>query len=210
MAGFRPAFHAVKGDFAAAMREIYRPVAEAATGAVSEIGDTIKIKGRAQIMAAGFRRNYATAFRVDVYPSGRRPSAKAALVAYHKIDYSETFEEGARIQGRPYLWVPLSGGTRVGKKRLRVKDFIARGEKLFLVKQPGKPPLLFGKPLSGMKKPRRAHQRKTYERYQKGGAVPLFVGIDVVTIGKKLGIYPMIDAEAARLPGLYLKHLRAE
>lgn len=201
----------VRGEFAEAMAELYEPVAVAAKAAMKETADAIKRQGRAQITSAGFKRAYANAFRTDVYPRGSRVSANAAVVAYHRVDFSEVFETGVRIGGKPYLWVPIADKrTRVGRKQLRLKDFIARGEQLVMVKRPGKAPLLMGRPLSGMTKPRRATQRAAYQRYQAGGLVPLFVGLTVVDIDKKLSIYPMIDAEAGRIAERYFSNLRDE
>ena len=141
MAGFRLLYRATKGEFDKALREMYRPMADAAKAAVSDVGDAIKTRGRAQIALAGFKRNYQTAFRVDIYPRGRKASVNSALVAYHKVDFSETFEEGARINGRPYLWLPLptikKGRVRRGRG-VRLKDL--KGYKLVMVRRPGKPP----------------------------------------------------------------------
>lgn len=208
---FRATYHFVKGEFDEGMRELYRPMAVAAKSAMKQTADVIKVKGRAQIAVAGFKRPYQTAFRADVYPRGSKPSVNAAAVAYHKVDFSEVFETGARIGGKPYLWVPIKDKrTRVGRKQLRLKDFLARGERLVMVKRAGKPPLLMGRPLSGMPRPRRAADRDTYERYQAGGLVPLFVGLSVVDIDKKLSIYQMIGQEAGRIAARYVEALDAE
>jgi hypothetical protein len=37
--------------------------------------------------------------------------------------------------------------------------------------------------------------------------VPLYVGVEVASIGKKFGIFEAIRRAAARLPELYLKHV---
>ena len=72
-------------------------------------------KGRADIAAAGFSRRWQNAFRVDVFPRGRKVSVDAAAWVFHKIPYAEVFEEGATIRGRPYLWIALPGTpTRIG------------------------------------------------------------------------------------------------
>lgn len=208
MAGLKLSYEFVTGQFDAAMKDVYRPIAVAAKSAMAATAAPIKSRGRAQIRAAGFKNQYATAFRVDVYPKGAKASANAAIVAYHKVDYSEVFEEGIRIGGKPYLWVPIRDKrTRIGKKQLRLKDFKARGEKLVMVKRAGKAPLLMGRPLSGMPRPRRKSERESYKVYQAGGLVPLFVGVSKVDLSKRLNIYPLIDSESAHLPQRYFAAL---
>ena len=39
--------------------------------------------------------------------------------------------------------------------------------------------------------------------------VPLYVGVEVASIGKKFGVLDAIHRAAARLPELYLKHVSA-
>lgn len=200
-----------RDEFRDAMQAIYRPIAVAATGAMRETEDAIKRRGRKQILDAGFSKAYSTAFRVDSYPIAPKVSAKPALIAQHKVEFSELFETGARISGKPIMWVPIQGaGNKIGKKQLRLKDFIARGEKLVMVKRPGKPPLLFGRPLSGMTRPRRSHQRDGYRRYGSDDMVPLFIGLSVVDIPKKFRIYQMIEREADRMIIRYARHLDPE
>lgn len=211
MAGLKIAYQFVSGQFDEAMKDMYRPVSVAAKRAMVETAGEVKRQGRANIARAGFKRAYQTAFRVDVYPKGGRPSANAAAVAYHKVDFSEVFEEGARISGKPYLWIPIRDKrTKIGRKQLRLKDFKARGEKLVMVKRPGKAPLLLGRPLSGMPRPRRASERESYKTYQSGGLVPLFVGVSLVDIGKKFDIYSMIDRETGKIAARYFAALNPE
>jgi hypothetical protein len=210
MAGLRLIYKTVAGEFRDGMKEIYKPMAVAGKAAMVETAEEIKSKGRAQIAAAGFKRNSQTAFRGDVYPRGNRPSVNAAAMIYHKFNFFEVFEEGALINGKPIMWVPIRDKrTRVGAKQLRLKDFKARGEKLILIKRAGKPPLLVGRPLSGMKQPRRRREREGYSRYDGNGMVPLFVGISLVKISKKLAIYPMIEREGGLVAQRYFKAIAA-
>jgi hypothetical protein len=70
------------------------------------MGEIAKRDGRASIAAGGFGPKWQNALRANVYPRGG-DSIRAAAVIYHKVPYAIAFEEGAIIQGKPLLWLPL-------------------------------------------------------------------------------------------------------
>ncbi len=96
-------YRATKGEFDEAMREMQRPMAEAATSAMQEAADNIKSEGRAKIASAGFSKKWQNALRVDAFPRRGKVSINAAAFAFHKIPYADVFEEGATIRGKPRL-----------------------------------------------------------------------------------------------------------
>jgi hypothetical protein len=206
---------AVAGGFFRALTEGEKPMARAATSAVREAAELAKAGGRASIAAAGFSKKWQNALRANVYPRGR-DSIRAAALIYHKVPYAQVFEEGAVIHGKPYLWLPLpnapfgSGGKRIPPSKFRAQT----GSPLYTIRRPGKPPMLG------------AHVRMTAARASKaislsllrrgrnpGGRgavqlVPLYVGVDAVSLRKRFAIIDAIQRAAAQLPELYLKHFR--
>ncbi len=185
----------VSAQIRKAIKEMERPIAEAATAAVREAGLMAKAEGRANIAAAGFSQKWQNALRCDVYPKNG-VSIGAAAHIHHKIPYAGVFEDGATISGDPLLWLPLPGAPidadlRHGGRKLTPKKYIAQGGRLASVKRPGKRPLLVGKPGAGSDK-----------------AVPLYVGVPLVNISKKFNITDAVRRAAARLGEFYLKHLK--
>lgn len=184
----RLVFTHVRGELEKKIAELQRPVAEAATAAVTEAGEVAVRNGRASIAAAGFSNKWQVALRSDVYPKGRVSMRPAAHIR-HKIPYAGVFEEGASIPGQPLLYLPLPAVPVVGGRPLTPKKFIAQGGSLTSVKRPGKRPLLIGK-IGNAK------------------AVPMFFGIEAVKIAKKFKVTEAVRNAAAQLGQFYLKHLK--
>lgn len=188
----------VPGEFEEALKEKYRPIAEAAQGAIVEIAAQVKTEARADIAAAGFSTKWQNALRVDVFPK-RGASANAAAFLYHKIPYAGVFETGATIQGKPRLWIPLSSAPKkLGGKRFSVAAYVSRygQSSLKFVPRGGKPPLLVGRPVG-------ARSKNTQ-------AVPLFVGVESVTVRDRFSIREICERASQRLASLYFKHLKGE
>jgi hypothetical protein len=206
---------AVAGGFFKAITEGEKPIAGAATAAVREAAELAKAGGRASIAAAGFSRKWQNALQAKVYPPGR-DSMRAAALIYHKVPYAQVFDEGAVIHGKPLLWLPLpnapfgAGGRRIPAARFQQQV----GMPLYTIRRPGKPPMLGAnvrmtdaradKPIS------LALLRRGRNPRGKGAVrlVPLYVGVELVSIAKRFAIIDAIRRAAARLPDLYLKHFQ--
>lgn len=204
---------AVAGGFFKALTEGEKPIARAATAAVREAAELAKAGGRANIAAAGFSRKWQNALRAKVYPPGR-DSMRAAALIYHKVPYAQVFEEGAVIHGKPLLWLPLpnapfgADGRRIPPAKFQQQV----GMPLYTIRRPGKPPMLGAnvrmsdargnKPISLalLRRGRNPHGKGTVQ------LVPLYVGVEVASIGKRFAIIDAIRRAAAKLPDLYLKH----
>ncbi|RWB85912.1 MAG: hypothetical protein EOQ52_20385 [Mesorhizobium sp.] len=201
-----------------AMRDKYKPIARAATKAMNQVADNIKAQGRANIMAAGFSKKWANAFRVNVYPKGR-VSADAAALVYHKIPYADVFETGAMIRGSPFLWLPLPDAPKGrGNRRIPAGEYRKEiGHPLYSIKRPsGKPPLLgaviratkarFQKGIS------RAQLKRGRNPHGKGveRLVPLYIGIPAVEIGQKFRLRSITAANASKLAAYYYRNFLDE
>jgi len=193
------------GSFEAAFRAPYSPMAEAAQGAIAAAGNIVKVEARADIAAAGLGAGFVKALRVDIYPKGRN-SLNATAHVYHKIPYAGVFEEGATIRGRPRMWVALPNvPQRYGRKPMTPELFRKSIGTLAFVKPPGKRPLLFAKAKAG-----KNTTRISLARFRAAGSgpgpfvsVPVFVGLDSVSIRKRLKIAGIVRSARDRLPQLY-------
>lgn len=209
----RLSFSALKGQFQKGVAAMQRPIAEAATGAIREAADIAKVEGRASIAAAGFGRKWQNALRADAFPKKGKVSMRPAALVHHKIPYAGVFENGATISGKPKLWLPISGNLPVARRgaKMTPKRYIAEIGPLQSIKVPGKKPLLVAKADRG----KRGKAKVTLAALRRGargqgnvGSVPLFVGIDAVSIGRKFGVIAAVRRVVGRLGELYLKHLR--
>jgi hypothetical protein len=218
-------YSASKGEFEKAMRELYKPIAEAASAAITEASADIKTQGRASIGRAGFSKRWQNAFRVNVYPGRGKVSADAAALAFHKIPYAEVFESGATIRGKPRLWLPLTApGKKVQKARGSPERFRKEIGPLTYVDRRGKPPLLVAPAMLGKAQANKAHPHASVRALKRGAAgfqgargprtvlrtVPIFVGVPRVDISKKFAVRKVIERAANRLAELYVKHLKTE
>jgi hypothetical protein len=217
MPDFHLVYSAVKGEWAEAMRQKYLPVATAATRAIEDVALQVKTRGRSAIAAAGFSRRWQNALRVNVYPERGRVSVDAAAFIYHKIPYAGVFEDGARISGSPFLWIPFSNvQQRIGGKRLTPRLFIATVGPLHSVNVPGKPPMLaayVSANFGGGKKITLASLRAGMRRRSKSGAgsvrsVPIFFGINAVQLRARFGLQAIFNSGRASLAQAYLNHMK--
>ncbi len=196
-----------KGSFEEAFRAPYAAMAAAAQGAIAAAGNIVKSRGRADIAAAGLGAGFVKALRVDIYPQGRS-SLNATAHIYHKIPYAGVFEQGATIRGRPRLWLTLpSTPQRQGRKPMTPELFRKSIGPLSFVKRPGKRPLLVAKAKKGKGK---TMTKVSLARFRSGGrgegpfvSVPVFVGLDSVSISKRLNITGIVRNARDRLPQLY-------
>ena len=193
------------GRFEAAFRAHYADMAAAAQGAIASAGAIVKAEGRADIAAAGLGAGFVKALRVDIYPQGRN-SLNATAHIYHKIPYAGVFEEGATIRGQPRLWLALpSAPQRYGRKPMTPELFAKSVGPLSFVKRTGKRPLLVAKAKKG-----KNMTKISLARFRSGGrgegpfmSVPVFVGVDSVSIRKRLNISGIVRSARDRLPQLY-------
>ncbi|ESY72517.1 hypothetical protein X740_33180 [Mesorhizobium sp. LNHC221B00] len=209
MARFR--YQKKDGEFARAMTSVADPIAAAGLAAITEAGNIIKQAGRADIAAAGFSKRWQNALRTKVYPNGAGLSA--GVFIWHKIYYAGIYEKGATITGSPRLWLPLpTAPKRAGRSKMTPALYIRTIGPLVSIERPGKPPLLAGK--AALSTRGKNVGKVTLSALKRGAAgkastlVPLFIGIDRVSIRDRFSIREITGRAAARLGQLYLKHLK--
>lgn len=202
------------GIFTRVFLETGEAMERAAQAAVKAAGEQAKAQGRSHILSAGLGTRFANALRLNVYPK-KGTSLRAAAQIYHKIPYAGVFEEGATIWGKPRLWLPLpSTPQKYGRYRLTPERYAKAIGPLQYVKRPGKAPLLFAK----VKTTKSGKPAKPSLSRLKAGArgqgattsVPLFVGIDSVSIRKRLDITGIVRKARDRLAEFYTENMRSE
>lgn len=213
--GLKFTFEQIEGDFGGLYDRYFDPIKEAATGAVRDVSQLAKTRGREAIARAGFGKRWQNTLRNDAFPK-RGFSADAAAWLYHTIPYAGVFEEGATIRGRPRLWVPLSSTPKLGgRKRLTPQNFARDYGKLVPMTR-ARAPLLgaaIGLTASAARKGPPYKVTKAALRRGASGSgvirtVPVFAGVDTVTIRKKFDLRREFEAAADQLPKLYLDNLK--
>lgn len=214
----RFAMTSIADDFETALREKHLPVAKATTAAMGDAADLFKTGARAAIRAGGFSQRFANALRVDVYPDRGKPSIDAAVYAWHKVPHAGVFEDGAAIKGKPRLWLPLPSAPKgAGGKRIPAADYFKQiGQPLYPINLPGKKPMLGALVrMTGKRKQKKVSVTLLRRGRNPGGKgivhrVPLYIGVDAVTIRKKFSIRNVAANVSAQIPALYEKHFRDE
>ncbi len=199
-----------------AVREIFEdmedPIAAAATATMRDAADDFKDEVRFDIAAAGFSNKWANAWRVNVYPRGRRDSIEAAIYGYHKIGYAGVFETGATIRGQPDLWVPLTTTPRrIGRRKMSPENYRRSIGPLIQIENPGKPKMLFGAKAGASRSRGGKHSLSSLRRGasippSRAQMVPLFVAVPSVDIHKRFHVSRIARSVVNRLPSLYAKH----
>lgn len=231
-----------KGEFFDVMNEKSKPIEEAGTKALTELGTRTKAKVRAHIRGAGFSQAWANAFRFEQYPSKARnggkdrnakkrvgeknfqaiPSLNSAIWLYHAIPYAEVFESGARIKGKPTMWIPMSGiPKKVRGEKMTPERFVGDIGRLFARRAKGGKTILWANMRVPKKEAaagppyniriaalRRASQPATNRTTEV--SVPVFVGVNTVQMKKRFNIKSIIASEMDALPSLYLKFLEVD
>jgi hypothetical protein len=139
--------------------------------------ELIETEGRANIAEGG---NFSSArwqegFRATLQFVGRND---LVIRVTHAVSYWRVFEFGAKIFGRPMLWIPLSFGNANGR---RARDY---GKPLFRVNRPGRAPLLLS------------------------DDGPQYFGKESVTIPKKWDLRGTVRRVARSLNAIYKEEMR--
>lgn len=146
--------------------------------ATRKAADQIEYQGRANIGAGGNFKStrWQGGFRAVV--SFTKEGARIRVT--HAVSYWRVFEYGARILGKPLLWIPLSFGN--ARQGTRAKDYPGQ---LFRVDRPGKAPLLL----------------------DKNG--PQYFGKESVTIPKKWDLRGIVRTVARQMNQFYREAMRS-
>jgi hypothetical protein len=179
----------IRGEIDAAVKEIQRPMAEAATAALKEVAATAVASGKVHLASKGFSAKSQKGFASQFFPKSGA-SLRASTRIFHRVGYFGLFEEGGTITGKPKLWLPTDAVPRApgGRRKLRPREFSARFGGLRSVNHPGRVPMLVGR--------------------VGGKSIPVFVGVSSVTLRKRIDLYGVIDRAASRFGEYYVKNVK--
>lgn len=166
-------------------KDIKAPIAAATAETMRQGASLLLKRGRANIAAAGFSSKWQAAWKVNVFAN--EGTLSPAIFGHHTIPFSNVFEKGARIAGKPLLWLPLPNIPKfLGGKRTTPELWVRVVGPLASVRRhSGGKPLLVGK-LPG-----------TQEN------VPLFVGVPAVKIGKRFDLARVGESVSDDLPAIF-------
>jgi len=181
----------VKYDPAAwltAMTRKQGAVAEAAVASLREIAAESVQEGRVNIASSG--RRFATnekwiqglQYRIVNATKGGESSLQAKAIIFHRFGIAGVFEHGARIEGKPLLWLPTSPQVPPIRKSGKKLDFAT----------------IHGQPV--------AFDAADRDRHRK----PLYVGVRSVHIVKRWRITEIVKANVKKFSALFLKHFKAD
>lgn len=195
---------AATGQFDKAMEAATEDLKTATMEAAHESADDLKAAGRADIAAAGFSSRWQNTLQTVVYPTGSKKSTHPTIQVYHKIHYSQIFEEGGSIFGSPRLWIPLPDTPpKIGAQKITPALYIQRIGPLFPI--PGRRPgtvLLAARVLPGSGSS--LGSLRTAGRGAKGAVTkPMFLGIDQVDIRDRFSIREITERIAENLPFIF-------
>jgi hypothetical protein len=199
------------------LKDIQKPIAKIATATIKEAAQLVKKNAAIEIQSAGFSSRSSKTLKYTLDPE-RGESIDISATFKFRRGFFSVFEEGATIQGKPLLWLPLETVPfGRGNKRLTPKEYSARIGPLAKTKGTN-PPYLVGKTsragvlrattsnLTLRKRGRRAI--KTAPLLSQN--VPLYVGVPSVTIPKKFDVKGVIQDVAKQIPEIYLKNAKEE
>lgn len=216
-----------KEEWKAAARSIRGTIAGATRAAFQDLAVQVQRQGRAEIARSGLSRRWQTGFRTYVFPRRIVPGAttELAMRGQHRIGFANVFERGARIGGKPLLWIPLpTAPKRINGRPTTAGSYVRNVGPLHSINRPGRPPLLAGYAMRAPSGGRSAsvaqlrtgqrNARRRQARAAFGGrlgarpvSVPLFVGLPAVRIRDRLNISAVYERARRDLPNLYAKRL---
>lgn len=161
------------------IEDVKRQIEEAKAGAVQDVAELAVREGTANVAGAGFSgRQHEVGSRFFENKGG-----DPAATIFFSMPFAGVFERGARIGGRPLLWLPIEKNLPAGIRSPR-----AYGGRLVSVNVRGKPPLLFD-----------AAKRELG---------PLFVGVRQVNIRKRFDLRRIFARAAERLGAFYEQRIK--
>jgi len=208
---FRIAASNIAGAFQKAMDGHQQTIAKAATTAMRITTEKARDGVRANIASAGFSKKWQNATQSKVFPENGY-SVKTAGIVYNKIPYSNVFDIGELIKGKPLLLVPLPvlQGTKLNTP---AKFMLATQWPLVPIIAPGHPPMLgaevrmTGREISKasitLKKLRGKLRRGPGGKRGTLEVIPVFVGIEQAQEKKLFNAEQIIKSEADKIGAHY-------
>ncbi len=225
MKGVEFDFEDVAREANVVIQSLSLPVAKAATLAIKDASNVLRLRARSMIRSAGFSTKWEYAYRVTVYPQTGYSVDAAAFGLFKGIPYSDIFGLGGRIAGSPLLWLPLKTTPKLDRRKTAadVHDYLKKGVTLVKITGRSGTPLLAETILMSKAQARRkivrlaagdvleGSKRLKGKRHAPGmvrRTVPLFHGVPSVTIRRRFDWAAMQAEVQAQVPGLYAQAIQ--
>ena len=184
-------FDAATGKYVENVSRMGKIMAQAATASVKDVGTATVRALKANLAGGGFPSRWQNSVKATYKPRGS-PSIDASVHVYSTINFLSVFENGARIGGKPYLWLPLPDiPQKIGSQPMRPALFIAKFGPLVSAKH-SSVPLLLGQ-IATLQSGRIGKKTARKFRNARGAPnkawVPVFIGISTVRAQKTHQLY---------------------
>jgi hypothetical protein len=178
--------------FSQAFREKTRPIATAAVAALREVSEDAVEEGRDDIGRAGPGFTHAKwqsgyKYRIKGATKNGVPSMEAISFFSHRYGIASVFQEGAKIEGHPLMWIPTSKNVaRLGGSHRKTM----RSDKKLTFATVRGVPLAF--------------DADDHNRNRK----PLYIGVPRVVIPKKFHLNEIIEQNAEKIGEAFLREFK--
>lgn len=207
-------YAALTGTFEEELKKAQKPVAVAATAAMREAGEIVRAESRSAFSAIGFGRSAQNAMRAAVTPD-RGDSLNPFVDFFLRPAFWSVFEHGAVIAGKPFLWLPTDNvPLGQGRRRLTPRQYRERVGPLTSARGT-RVPMLLGTAsratvLRATAKVVRVRKRAVKLGALQGAKMPMFIGIPLVNIRKRVNLEAIVRRVGERIGELFLKHYKPE
>lgn len=211
---------ALKGELDKTIKEIQKPVFQAARVTMRETSKLAKQFTRASMAAGGLSTRFQNAVRETTFDDTDGDVTKFPTgFTWLRSTWGGIFQTGGEITGSPYLWIPITGNLPSGNKKWTPALFNELIGPLDFVQRPGKAPLLVGKVsvLKGGAKIRRqpnfansargARSRARFFVFSEAQKLPVFVGVQTVREPKLFDMVAAGDRALSTFEQRYAKNL---
>jgi hypothetical protein len=100
--------NSIKPQLDETLAHLKQRIQKAATSSTQQLADTILREGRADIAAAGrFGGKWLSGFTYEITGEGGK---SRSIIFRHSNPLWRVFQSGAKIQGKPLLWIPVDPG----------------------------------------------------------------------------------------------------
>lgn len=184
-------------------------MASALTFAMRDVGKLAVQKGRASIASAGLSARWVRSLRAINRPKSGVTFDPSVFV-HSTINYSDIFERGGVINGKPLLWLPLPNVPRRAGRQLTPKQYVRQFGKLTTIHRDGKPPMLGASVRVNIRPGKRVSKRAlrgTISRTLKSTIVPLYVGVPAVTQIKRFDVHGAAEEAFKQFPDFYKQQM---
>ncbi len=184
-------------------------MAKAATAAVKDVGSATQRAIKSNLRGGGFPSRWQSSVKASYKPKGT-PSINASVHIYSTINFLSVFENGARINGKPYLWLPLPDiPQKIGSQPMRPALFIQRFGPLKSAIHSATPILLgqIAVPSSGKIGPKTARKFAQAHAAKSVAWIPVFVGVSVVQLRRRINYTSILNAAQSLLNERYNEYV---